>query len=370
MVTIHTSYKDSRFARLSFGDSGGDSMPVWGGISNIISAGIGAGASHYAARKYLQGVRETNETNLALAREQQAWDLEQWKRENEYNSAAAQLERWQQAGFSPQSFLGNTDVGNAASLQSPSLANQVAPGDLSGYASSFAQSIQSGIKGALDWKQLDLNQKQLNLEKERLANQTRETTSVVALNDALTKQAQKNLDFLDQQSKLTEEQRYKVRAEMELAVQRWEQLQKMFPLEYESKEVHLSMSKLDKILSEKTLQEKIKSYALQNGKTAAETENLLKQAIYWLYQGKEGEFNVSTQPLRFDILNWNQQQLKFNLDFDRNTKYTSLYFNRVMQGIHAFSELGHLAVDALDLIGNPKHTHVYNFFPDMPLNGR
>ena len=370
MVTIRTSSKDSRFVRLSFGDSGGDSMPVWGGISSIISAGIGAASARSASKKYLQGVRETNETNLQLAREQQAWDLAQWNRENEYNSAAAQLQRWQKAGFSPQSFLGNTDVGNAAALQSPSLANQQAPGDLSGYASSFAQSIQSGIRGSLDWKQLDLNQKQLNLEKERLANQTKETVSVISLNDALTKQAQKNLEFIDQQSKLTEEQRYKVRAEMELAVQRWEQLQKMFPLEYEQKKVHLDMSKLDKVVSEKSLQDKIKSYALQNNKTVAETENLLKQAIYWLYQGKEGEFNVSTQPLRFDILNWNQQQLKFNLDFDKNTRYTTLYFNRVMQGIHAFSELGHLAVDALGLFSPPKHIHNYNFFPDMPLNGR
>ena len=355
--------------RLSF-DDGGDSMPVWGGISSIISAGIGAASAHSASKKYLQGVRETNETNLQLAREQQAWDLAQWNRENEYNSVASQLRRWQEAGFSPQSFIGNTDVGNAAALQSPSLANQQAPGDLSGYASSFAQSIQGGIKSALDWKQMDLNQKQLNLEKERLANQTTETVSTVNLNDALTKSAQANFKYIQKLTDMTEEQRWKFRAETELAVQKWEQLAKMFPVEYKEKSEKAEIAHLDRLLYSKTFDDRIEAYALQNNKTKAETRLMLKQAIYWLYQGKEGEFQVTLQPLRFDLLNWQQQQAHFDLNFAKDTRLSTLRFNQVMQGIHAFAELGNLAVDALDLFASPKHIHNYNFFPDMPLNGR
>ena len=163
MVIRSSSSKDGRFVRLSFID--GDVGGIVGGISNVISAGIGAAASRSAANKYLQGVQETNAMNLQLAREQQAWDLAQWNRQNEYNSPSAQMARWQAAGLSPHSFVGTGSTGVAASLQSPTLANQVAPGDLSGYAQSFAQSIQQGVAGAnkvaLDWKQMNLNEQQI-----------------------------------------------------------------------------------------------------------------------------------------------------------------------------------------------------------------
>ena len=72
---------------------------------------------------------EMNEANNAANRElaelQNAWNLEQWQRENEYNSPAAQMERLISAGLNPAAAAAAVTNGNAASLQSAPLANQV-----------------------------------------------------------------------------------------------------------------------------------------------------------------------------------------------------------------------------------------------------
>lgn len=361
MITIRNSSKDGRFLRLSFEDT------PWGAIGSVISAGIGAWSTNRAAKKQLQATRETNETNLQLAREQREWDLEQWNRENDYNSAESQLQRWQKAGFSPQSFLGVGSPGEAAALQSPDMANQVPPPDMSGYAQSFAQSIQQGVKGMLDWKQLELDQKQLDMNKERLAYENANTQSQTDLNEALTEQAKANLKYIEELAKMTEEQRYKFRAETDLAVQQWEWLAKLHPVEYKEKNAKADIAEFERALYDSTMDERIESFALANNKTKAEVRLMLKQAIYWLYQGKEGEFQVTLQPLRFDLLNWQQQHAHFNLNFDKNTRYSQLRFENAMKGIHAFAELGHLVIDGLELVSPAKHIHNYIFNPSGTL---
>lgn len=73
--------------------------------------------------------KETNETSIQIAREnnanqerlqdkQNAWNLEQWQRENEYNSPAAQMERYVAAGMNPVWTMGDSSQGNAAHLES------------------------------------------------------------------------------------------------------------------------------------------------------------------------------------------------------------------------------------------------------------
>ena len=66
-----------------------------------------------------------NAANRELAELQNTWNLEQWQRENEYNSPAAQMERLISAGLNPAAAAAAVTNGNAASLQSAPLANQV-----------------------------------------------------------------------------------------------------------------------------------------------------------------------------------------------------------------------------------------------------
>lgn len=47
---------------------------------------------------------QTNKVNYDLAKEQNQWNLEQWQRQNEYNSPANQLRLLAQAGINPNSY--------------------------------------------------------------------------------------------------------------------------------------------------------------------------------------------------------------------------------------------------------------------------
>lgn len=317
--------------------------------ASVIGGAMSALSGMYSQSKYLQGVRETNETNLQLAREQQAWDLAQWNRQNDYNTPSAQLARWQAAGFSPQSFVGTGTTGEAASLQSPTLANQVAPGDLSGYAGVTAHGIQQmtagAAKAALDWKQMDINERQLQLDKERLANQTKDVESNVSYRAALTKEAEANIKFIEQRAKFTEAERYRSEAAMNKLWQEWEQSAKLFPVLYEGHTVKLDSDKLDYLFAQKAFDSRLRQIALDNGLTFAQTKKAVAEGIYWLWQGKEGQFQYDTQDFRWSILRTQRDQLQFNLQFDKDTRYSQLTFERWMAGIHAASEIGHLVID-------------------------
>lgn len=152
-------------------------------LAGITSATITAGASNYAADKASENVQLTNATNLALAREQNDWNLAQWQRENDYNSAKNQLNRWTDAGFTPYSFNANT--GNAQSITSADLANQV-PDTTSpqiratGWQQASNQLLSSQVqaqeymlrKKALEIqdKQLDINASKANAEIDQIAS--------------------------------------------------------------------------------------------------------------------------------------------------------------------------------------------------------
>lgn len=74
--------------------------------------------------------KDTNRTNLQIAREQNQFNYEQWMRErdyndamwnkqNEYNSPKAQYQRYVDAGINPYFALGNIQSGQAQSLVAP-----------------------------------------------------------------------------------------------------------------------------------------------------------------------------------------------------------------------------------------------------------
>lgn len=93
-------------------------------LGNIAGSLFGSNSAKAAAKAQLQAVRETNEANARLAQKQNDWNLEQWNRENAYNTPEAQRARYEQAGINPYFALGNIQSGNADSLMSADLANQ------------------------------------------------------------------------------------------------------------------------------------------------------------------------------------------------------------------------------------------------------
>ena len=69
----------------------------------------------------------SNEHNEAMLNKQiqQEWDM--WNAENDYNSPAAQMQRYKDAGVNPYMAMGNVSSGNASSMSSPAAQPAVVP---------------------------------------------------------------------------------------------------------------------------------------------------------------------------------------------------------------------------------------------------
>lgn len=81
------------------------------------------GSTDRTNRANLAIARETNAYNYLLAAKQNDWNVEQWNRENAYNTPSAQRQRLLDAGLNPNLMLDGGDAGNARGLDSANYAN-------------------------------------------------------------------------------------------------------------------------------------------------------------------------------------------------------------------------------------------------------
>lgn len=139
-------------------------------LGNVIGGLFGSSSAKAAAKAQLQAVRETNEANARLAQKQNEWNLEQWNRENAYNTPEAQRARYEAAGINPYFALGNIQSGNADSLMSADLANQQpVVSDLQGQAgqqlgAAISNAAQSGVNSYFNAQIQQEQAKQLQIQ--------------------------------------------------------------------------------------------------------------------------------------------------------------------------------------------------------------
>lgn len=97
-------------------------MPLPALAAPIIGAGLDALTG-------LLGNQSTNKANKELAEYQYQKDLEMWNRSNEYNTPAAQMQRYKDAGLNPNLMYGQGNSGNVSTAmpkyQAPSMDNHV-----------------------------------------------------------------------------------------------------------------------------------------------------------------------------------------------------------------------------------------------------
>lgn len=95
-------------------------------MSILGAAAIGAGASllgnifgsknQSSANQANKEINQmNNEFNERMMDKQIAYEKEMWQKNNEYNSASAQAQRWREAGFNPTMMMGNANAGVATS---------------------------------------------------------------------------------------------------------------------------------------------------------------------------------------------------------------------------------------------------------------
>ena len=95
-----------------------------GAASALVGGLMGKKSQSDANATNLKIAQQTNGANQQLAVKQNQWNVEQWNRENDYNSAAAQKQRLIDAGMNP--YYNGVTAGTAQNVQSAPMANQQA----------------------------------------------------------------------------------------------------------------------------------------------------------------------------------------------------------------------------------------------------
>lgn len=115
---------------------------VISGASSLLGGIFGSGAQSSANRTNVQIARETNQMQYQMFKEQNAFNERMYNQMQQYNTPAAQMQRYQEAGINPYIAAGNVQSGNAQSaLQSaqplPAHSAQVQP--VNAFQDTFSQ---------------------------------------------------------------------------------------------------------------------------------------------------------------------------------------------------------------------------------------
>lgn len=117
------------------------------GAGSLIGGLFSSGGSHYAARKQLQAVRETNQMNWQIAQQNNAFNERMWNKQNEYNTPQMQRARLEAAGLNPYLMLDGGSAGIAESAPTADTSGtQVAPdigSTIAGGYQAFGNSISA-----------------------------------------------------------------------------------------------------------------------------------------------------------------------------------------------------------------------------------
>lgn len=93
------------------------------GVSSIFGGLFNRGSQSSANRTNLRINRENQKWNEKMMDKQNAWNLAQWNRENEYNNASSQVARLRAAGLNPYLMMNGGSAGSAQSITSAAPAN-------------------------------------------------------------------------------------------------------------------------------------------------------------------------------------------------------------------------------------------------------
>lgn len=116
--------------------------------SSLLGSIAGAIGQNKLVDKQIEAQKAENqknrEYNMMLARQQNQWNLEQWQRENDYNSPTSQMARLRAAGLNPDLMYGQGTTGNSAGSPEMTSGAPSEPNDMSAMLSkrSFGQTMQ------------------------------------------------------------------------------------------------------------------------------------------------------------------------------------------------------------------------------------
>lgn len=243
--------------------------------------------------------------NEAMARQQNNWNIEQWSRENAYNTPLAQRQRFAQAGLNPDLIYGQSNT----SASSPTLTSGAPAQPASDASYNNLPNWGNLVMSALQAKQMEAQTKNIEADtkqKESVTKKTDEETKGLSIDNIFKAQHhEQELKIGDTTFKLnlanenlTVKQAEKLKYEMENLAEATENLRKS--RETMDAQIALykqqieSMKKDDKIkLRNQVMQEMRNSVEIK--KLTAETELTQKQVDNFLEEFINRQINLRGQ---------------------------------------------------------------------------
>lgn len=124
------------------------------GGASILGGILGKNSQSSANKTNLLINRENQKWNEKMMDKQNAWNLAQWNRENDYNSASQQVARYRAAGLNPYLMMQNGSAGSASSVTSAApgnagMSNTVSPFDYSSAAAGVSNAVAQHFNNQL-----------------------------------------------------------------------------------------------------------------------------------------------------------------------------------------------------------------------------
>nr|DAV86881.1 MAG TPA: DNA pilot protein VP2 [Microviridae sp.] len=249
------------------------------GVFGTASSLLGGLFGYKSVKKQIQAQKEENqlnrEWNLSLAEKQNQWNIDQWNRENEYNTPLAQMSRLKDAGLNPDLMYGQ-GISGLTSASSPTMTAGApsSPVDLSSAYNrmpTVGQLVNEGM-------QTGLLAAQIQKTKE-------ETRSQHIANYSLFQMNQAELDKLIADTDLSEEQRNVANANVQsllTSVDRFSEETKYFRDRNNGLTYDQYMSRLNYELSSKKFQAEARELLTSSGLNVAQINAILKKLPYEL----------------------------------------------------------------------------------------
>lgn len=173
------------------------------GLSGLTSGAMGL----LQAKQNFEYTKELNAQQFryqqALARQQNDFNIDMWNRENEYNSAESQVQRFRDAGLNVGMMMGGQSAGIATGLES---ANPAVPqsadarfADYSGVGSAIGMALNREVERKRLELQDKLTSRQLDQVDEKIDYERKKALSEVGLNDIIGREKEQNIELSKEQ---------------------------------------------------------------------------------------------------------------------------------------------------------------------------
>ena len=149
------------------------------GASSLLSSIFGTKSQSDANKTNMKIAQMNNEWSERMMEKQNQYDIDMWNRNNEYNSASAQVERLKDAGLNPALFMGSGAAGQASGgssvgLPSPTSA-KVEPIQYGGYVDAVKSSLEYALSIQKTQADIDFMRTQSDVMKAEAAQKIAES---------------------------------------------------------------------------------------------------------------------------------------------------------------------------------------------------